>query len=377
MPECKGHVHVATCRMIHVVGGVRLVPGVFSNMCHSMHWWADIEAQYGAAYIHVPVQLFGSITVCGTALYVHVCVEIFPGLSIVSEVLQEELGPAHSHTHFSHSYSTDSTAELLRPVPRSHLPLLHPPLPSHSHSSHSPPSLTITSLTCSTIAEQPSPAEPAAFEERTVSSGETSVLPRAGEGAPDRTEQPVGPKIGQAGSETVAHTTPPPSTPPLSQKRLLSSPLHHSTPRTLVSRSRVFPGRDTVRHTPSPPSLQSPSSPSFPFPKVTSSPPHPLPTSTETDSASSVSDGEHEGDSVTGAHTTVTVATQTQEEAASTAHLPHPATVSTSLLLCALYRILSNIAGVTSPYASGRDAICLCSRSAITECCHAGFGLRA
>lgn len=147
-----------------------------------------------------------------------------PGLSVVSELIREELG------------STDSTADLLRPVPRPRLPFLShfssqnsssltPPQPSPT------PSLTITSLTSNSVtSEQPG----------------TVVLEREG-------ERPRPPHHGDRERE-LAHSPPssPPSTPPLSHRRLLSSPLHHSTPHT-STKSRVFPDHtQTV-----PPSLTS------------------------------------------------------------------------------------------------------------------------
>lgn len=153
------------------------------------------------------------ITVYDIIVYVTSIVWLlsFPGLGIVSEVLQEELDSTYYHTHFS-----NSTGEILCPVPQSHLPLAQ----LHPHSSHPPPSLTITSLTSSTITEP--------------KHEESTILLGGGEG--------------QGVSEAKSTS---PSTPPSSQRQqqLFNSPLHHSTPRTMAARSRVFP--IPSRHTPS------------------------------------------------------------------------------------------------------------------------------
>ena len=162
----------------------------------------------------------------------------------MSEVLQEELGHTHYHTH---SYLTNSTGEILRPVPRPHLPLPA----SHPHSSQPPPSLTITSLTSTTITEQP-PPEPAAYEESTI----TYVPPGAEKGPPGGEEQPLRPVERRGVRNEAQSTSPsPPSTPPPSQRQhqLFSSPLHHSTPRTMAARSRLYPDPPPpiTSHTPS------------------------------------------------------------------------------------------------------------------------------
>lgn len=151
----------------------------------------------------------------------------------MSEVLREKLGHTHCHTHFSHSYSTNSTEEILRPVSQPHLPLHM----SHPHSSQPPPSLTITSLTSSTLTEHPAP-EPAAYEESTI----TCVPPGAEEGPLGRGEQPLH-FVERQGIPNAQSTSPSsPSTPPSSQRQpLFSSPLHHSTPRTMAARSRLCP----------------------------------------------------------------------------------------------------------------------------------------
>ena len=150
----------------------------------------------------------------------------------MSEVLQEELGPSHSHTHFSSSYSTESTAEILRPVPPS------PPLHCHPSHPHNPPSLTVASLTCSTI-------EPSEME------GPPTGGPQGSAGGP------VGPA---------------PFTPPPSQKQLLQSPLHHSTPRPHPTRSRIqsFP-LARANLPPATPPLTSP--PQHQYPLLSATPP--------------------------------------------------------------------------------------------------------
>lgn len=134
----------------------------------------------------------------------------------MSEVLQEELGSTCCHTHFSHSNSTD---EILRPVPQPRLPLTQP---------HPPPSLTITSLTSSTITEPE-------HEESTIS----YIPPGGGEGR-------LAEGQGISEDKSTSPFTPPPSQ---RQQQLFSSPLHHSTPRTMAARSRMFPNH--TRHTPS------------------------------------------------------------------------------------------------------------------------------
>ena len=117
------------------------------------------------------------------------------GLSVISEVLQEELGSGSAHvtrpprtqSHSSHSTTdTDSTAELLRPVPRVTLPpfVTTPVSMATSTSDHS----------TSSTASQTTPTQ-----------------------SPDR------------------------------RRRLLQSPLHHSTPH-VSTRSRVF--HSPTSHTP-------------------------------------------------------------------------------------------------------------------------------
>ena len=124
------------------------------------------------------------------------------GFGVVSEVLQEELGnSAQCHTHSSSSYSANSTAEVLRPVP-----------PLHPHLTP-PPSLTIMSLTPSTI-------------------NQSEIAPPTREGV-DNTATVQGSSKGQL----TTPTTPPRETQPL------NSPLHHSTPRPHQSKSRLPPSR--------------------------------------------------------------------------------------------------------------------------------------
>ena len=175
----------------------------------------------------------------------YTCTVFFPGYNVVSEVLREEIGPAYHHTHLSSSCSTDSTAELLHPVPPSCLPLLHPHS-THRHSSHTPPSLTITSLTCSTITEDPSTTEPAALRRGFHKKTNTATGEALSHGGPPRTKEHPEP----ADTYVLSTSTSPPSTPPPPQRQLLSSPLHHSTPRTMAARSRMVPDHNSHAHIP-------------------------------------------------------------------------------------------------------------------------------
>lgn len=137
-------------------------------------------------------------------------------LKVGHNVSEDELGSTHCHTHLSSSYSTESTAELLRSVPPSHRP-------------NHPPSLTITSLTCSTI-------------DQSQSSEIMGVTPN---NIPS-TGGPIGL---------------PPCTPPPSH---IQAPLHHSTPRQEPTKSRFLPGHNAV---------------SFPLTRVTMTTATPLMTS--------------------------------------------------------------------------------------------------
>jgi hypothetical protein len=195
------------------------------------------------------------------------------GLGIV---LQEEFGDsAQHHTLFSSSYSTNSTAELLRPVP-----------PVHTHHLTPPPSLSVMSLTPSTI-------------------DQSETTPPTGEGV--GTENSSSTWRSSKGQLTTP-STPPPET------RLFNSPLHHSTPRPHPSRSRIPPP-------PPPPSVTS-----FPLEKPTSVqhpsslPPLPLsssasPSETLTSSCTEAgTDTEEDGEEEEGGATVLTNTLREQEE---------------------------------------------------------------
>ena len=185
---------------------------------------------------------------------------------MISEVIKEELGT-------SHSYSTDSTVELLRPVPRGRVPdVIHErgrvpgvtrekgtvthergrvareplredsgstTLPSSSlHTTNSSgrekdPSLTITSLDDTTdIGETPQPRH------------EHAAMPPSRTITSQTVERDKQPSILIPSGTSTSHPRLPQT--PLHRQRLLTSPLHHSTPHT-STRSRVY-----ERH-PSPP----------------------------------------------------------------------------------------------------------------------------
>ena len=187
------------------------------------------------------------------------------GMSVISEVLREELG------HSSHSNVTDSTTELLMPVPAARLPSgvlkptarhtqVHPPHTQLQHKDASssesqsnetstinsqPPSLTISSLHSTST-------EGSSYDRRVLSQvsetrQDAASLTAAGR---DR-EAAVNAKVNEAkasplfipSGESSIGTTPSPNlhTPPQSpQQRRQLSPLHHSTPHT-STRSRLFP----------------------------------------------------------------------------------------------------------------------------------------
>ncbi|CAI7990495.1 Centrosomal protein of 95 kDa [Geodia barretti] len=187
------------------------------------------------------------------------------GLGIV---LQDEIGDsAQHHTLFSSSYSTNSTAELLRPVPPVHIYHLTPP-----------PSLTIMSLTPSTI-------------------DQSETAPPTGEGVgTDNSSSTWRSSKGQLATPS----TPPPET------RLLNSPLHHSTPRPHPSRSRIPPPPPSVTSFPleKPARVQQPSS----------FPPLPLPSASPSESlTSSCTEAGKDTEEEEGGETTLTNTLREQE----------------------------------------------------------------
>ena len=150
---------------------------------------------------------------------------------MISEVIREELGPSTSH-------STNSTAELLRPVPRARLPWEgpRPPPPADSSSTTAgPPSTLHTTSSYSEVgltgdAHHPKNATAASRGDRikTSQAGPSVVIPSG-----SSTESSPSP---------ISSPPPPLHTPPISplhRRQLLSSPLHHSTPH-LNTRSRIF-----------------------------------------------------------------------------------------------------------------------------------------
>ena len=160
----------------------------------------------------------------------------FSGLSVISEVIREELGPSSSR-------STNSTTELLRPVPRARLPWERPrpPPPANSSSTTAGPPSTLH--TSSSYSEVGLTADTHHLKNATVASG----------GDCTKTGQTRLPVAVPSGSSTELSrspiTSPPPPlhTPPVSplhRRQLLSSPLHHSTPH-LTTRSRIFRDRAT------------------------------------------------------------------------------------------------------------------------------------
>lgn len=163
---------------------------------------------------------------------------IFTGFSVISEVIQEELGTSTSHT-------TGSTAELLRPVPRARLPWegerpRPPPQADSSSTTAGPPSTLHTSSSYSEVSRIVNTLNPK--DDATLTSSNTDP------GDPTVTAKPKPSIVVPSGSSTEpSHSpakspSPPLHTPPLSplhQHQLLSSPLHHSTPH-VTTRSRVF-----------------------------------------------------------------------------------------------------------------------------------------
>lgn len=171
------------------------------------------------------------------------------GMSVISEVLQEELG------YSSHSAVTDSTTELVRPVPTARLPAgvitttVHAQLredslmgtestgSSATTANSQPPSLTISSLhststeesrVISQVRETPQAVESAEF---TSTNAKVAMVIPSGDSS-----------IGTTPSPTLHELHTPPQSPRQShhQQHQQLSPLHHSTPHT-STRSRLFP----------------------------------------------------------------------------------------------------------------------------------------
>ena len=195
------------------------------------------------------------------------------GMSVISEVLREELG------HSSHSTVTDSTTELVRPVPLARLPTrgnettkcaiqLHSQqrevssmgIPSTESSTATtttcnsqPPSLTISSLH-STSTEESRVISQVRDTPATVPNTGMSTAASARLHAQERAAETGGTnvKVGIVipSGESSIGTTPSPTlhelhTPPQSphqghHRHQQLSPLHHSTPHT-STRSRLFP----------------------------------------------------------------------------------------------------------------------------------------
>ena len=226
-----------------------------------------------------------SVDSCGDALVdndVHVSDEAndsnvisTEGMSVISEVLREELG------HSSRSTVTDSTTELVRPVPLARLPTRGSKTTKYTTQVHSqqrevssmgvpntessmttttttynsqPPSLTISSLyststeesrVTSQVRETPAPVRNAGIstaasarlhvQERAAATGGTSV--KVGTVIPSGESS-----IGTTPSPTLHELHTPPQS-PLQQghhRHQNLFPLHHSTPHT-STRSRLFP----------------------------------------------------------------------------------------------------------------------------------------
>ena len=189
------------------------------------------------------------------------------GMSVISEVLREELG------HSSHSTVTDSTTELVRPVPMARLPTgivkttkyntqvhtqqredssmgVQSTESSATTTNSQPPSLTISSLhststeenrVISQVRETPpnagtSTAANGRLHERVAGSmvltdtnAKVAMIVPSGESS-----------VGTTPSPTLHELHTPPQSPQQSHHRQQLSPLHHSTPHT-STRSRLFP----------------------------------------------------------------------------------------------------------------------------------------
>ncbi len=192
------------------------------------------------------------------------------GMSVISEVLREELG------HSSRSTVTDSTTELVRPVPVARLPTRTTKYTTQVHSQQREfPSMGIqsTESSATTTNSQPSSLTISSLhststeESRVISQVRETQVPNAGASAAANGRLlERAPAVGSAvltggtntkvgmvipSGESSIGTTPSPTlhelhTPPQSprqghqrhQQQL--SPLHHSTPHT-STRSRLFP----------------------------------------------------------------------------------------------------------------------------------------
>lgn len=157
----------------------------------------------------------------------------FSGLSVISEVIREELGPSSSR-------STNSTAELLRPVPKARLPWERPcpPPPANSSSTTAGPPSTLH--TSSSYSEVGLTGDTHHLKNAPVAS--SSDCTKTGQ-----TRPPLAVPSGELSRSPITSPPPPLHTPPVSplhRCQLLSSPLHHSTPH-LTTRSRIFRDRAT------------------------------------------------------------------------------------------------------------------------------------
>ena len=192
------------------------------------------------------------------------------GMSVISEVLREELGG-----HSSHSAITDSTAELVRPVPMARLPAgvfkttnvvaqtdtrnregssvgARSTEGTSATISSQPPSLTISSLHSTSTEESRIISQVGAVAQ----GGSVSTGPGANGRLRGRAASVMDAKltdtnvktamiipsgessIGTTPSPTLHQLHTPPQSPGKSRQQL--SPLHHSTPHT-STRSRLFP----------------------------------------------------------------------------------------------------------------------------------------
>ncbi len=166
-------------------------------------------------------------------------------------MIREELGT---------SYSTDSTAELLRPVPRARLPDLRPSRgirKEESSTSTGPSSSYSTNVTSSSYSGpthsreqgrvdgapptmEGTPLSITTLEDTTDVGGEGTSPPLNSQGRttthPSQAPEMGTPPVFVPSRETTP-TPSPPCTPP--RQKVLRPPLHHSTPHT-STRSRVF-----------------------------------------------------------------------------------------------------------------------------------------
>lgn len=193
------------------------------------------------------------------------------GMSVISEVLREELG------HSSHSTVTDSTAELLRPVPMARLPTgsdrttMRYTTQVHSQQREDPSMGTLQGNESSATTTNSQPPSLTISSLHSTSTEESRVISQVRETPPNNAgisstandrlhERAAGsavltnvnakvPMVVPSGESSVG-TTPSPTlhelhTPPQSPRQghhghRQLSPLHHSTPHT-STRSRLFP----------------------------------------------------------------------------------------------------------------------------------------